>query len=84
MSKVTTKYQITIPPEVREQLGILPGTKVDIHKQGKQYVLVVNPIAELKKSGGEDSKIDKQRWFNKIRSFILHEDSLKSSLPMAL
>ena len=27
MSKVTAKYQITIPPEVREQLGILPGTK---------------------------------------------------------
>jgi len=50
MSKVTAKYQITIPPEVRKELGIVPGSEVDITKKGAQFVLVVNPIEELKKS----------------------------------
>jgi len=49
MSKVTAKYQITIPVEVRKELGIVPGSDVDIRKKGDKYVLVVNPVAELKK-----------------------------------
>lgn len=49
MSKVTAKYQITIPPEVRKELGIVPGSEVDITKKGDKYVLIVNPIIELKK-----------------------------------
>jgi AbrB family looped-hinge helix DNA binding protein len=49
MSKVTAKYQITIPPEVRKELGIIPGTKVDITRKGDRYVLIVKPINELKK-----------------------------------
>ena len=49
MSKVTAKYQITIPPEVRNELGIVPGNEVEITKQGKQYVMVVDPIKALKK-----------------------------------
>ena len=49
MSKVTTKYQITIPPEVRNELGIVPGNEVEITKQGSQFVLLVDPIKALKK-----------------------------------
>lgn len=49
MSKVTAKYQITIPLKVRKELGIVPGSEVDINKEGDQYVLIVNPINELKK-----------------------------------
>ena len=49
MSKVTAKYQITMPLEVRKELGIVPGTEVDIVKEGEKYVLVVDPIAEIKK-----------------------------------
>jgi len=49
MSRVTAKYQITIPVEVRKELGIIPGTEVDIAREGDKYVLVVNPIIELKK-----------------------------------
>jgi AbrB family looped-hinge helix DNA binding protein len=49
MSRVTAKYQITIPVEVRKKLGILPGTEVDIAKEGNKYVLIVNPIDELKR-----------------------------------
>ena len=49
MSKVTTKYQVTIPVKVRKELGILPGTEIDITKEGKKYVLVVDPIKTVKK-----------------------------------
>ena len=49
MSKVTAKYQITIPPEVRQELGIVPGSEVDITRKGDDYILVVNPVNGLKK-----------------------------------
>ncbi len=49
MSKVTAKYQITIPPEVRKDLGIIPGTEVGITRKGDRYILIVKPINELKR-----------------------------------
>lgn len=49
MSRVTAKYQITIPVEVRKELGIVPGSEVDIMKKKDKYVLIVNPVVELKK-----------------------------------
>jgi AbrB family looped-hinge helix DNA binding protein len=49
MAKVTTKYQITIPPKVRKKLGIVPGTEVDIALQGGKYVLVVDSVETVKK-----------------------------------
>ncbi len=49
MSRVTAKYQITIPISVRKELGILPGTEVDIAKEGKKYVLVVDPIEAIRR-----------------------------------
>ena len=48
LSKVTAKYQVTIPVKVRKELGIVPGTEVDIKKEGQNYVLVVDPIATVK------------------------------------
>ena len=48
MSKVTAKYQVTIPARIRKELGIIPGTDVDIAKEGDKYVLVVDPIAAVK------------------------------------
>lgn len=47
MSKVTAKYQITIPPEIRKELGIVPGAEVDIAKEGQKYVIVVDPIKSV-------------------------------------
>ena len=49
MSKVTAKYQITIPVKVRKELGIVPGSEVDITIEGDKYILIVNPINEIKK-----------------------------------
>ena len=39
-SRVTSKGQVTIPKEVRDELGLTPGTKVDFEKIGNKYVLV--------------------------------------------
>jgi AbrB family looped-hinge helix DNA binding protein len=49
LSKVTAKYQVTIPVKVRKELGIVPGTEVDITKEGQKYVLVVDPIEMVKR-----------------------------------
>jgi AbrB family looped-hinge helix DNA binding protein len=49
MSKVTAKYQITLPKRVRKDLGIVPGAQVDIVKEGKRFVLVVDPAEAIKK-----------------------------------
>lgn len=69
MSKVTAKYQITIPQSVRRELSIVPGSEVDIRKEGNQYVLVVNPIADLKKNwrGKFKSKQSSDAYINEIR-----------------
>ena len=50
MTKVRAKYQITIPPSVRKELGIIPGSQVDITRKGNDFVIVVNPIEHLKKN----------------------------------
>lgn len=49
MTKVTAKFQITLPKNVRNELGIVPGAEVDILKEGERYVLVVDPIARIRK-----------------------------------
>jgi AbrB family looped-hinge helix DNA binding protein len=49
LSKVTAKYQFTIPVKVRKELGILPGTEVDITKEGQKYVLVIDPIEAVRR-----------------------------------
>lgn len=73
MSIVTAKFQITIPPDVRTQLGIVPGSEVDIRKDGDRYVLLVDPVADLKKKwrgkfkGNESS----DEYLNKIRGEII-------------
>ncbi len=49
MSKVTAKYQVTIPVKVRKEMSIIPGTEVDIQREGQKYVLIVNPIERIRK-----------------------------------
>lgn len=49
MSKVNAKYQVTIPVKVRKELGIVPGTEVEIEKEGQKYVLLVDPIEGIKR-----------------------------------
>jgi len=48
MSKVTAKYQVTIPVDVRKELNIVPGMEVEIAKEGQRYVLIVDPIKTIR------------------------------------
>ena len=41
MTKVDSKGRIVLPKEVREQLGITPGTEVEVRKEGG--VAIVEP-----------------------------------------
>lgn len=69
MAKVTAKYQITIPPKVRKALRIVPGSEVDIQKRGSRYFLIVDPIAELKKSwrGKFKDRQTSDEYMNQVR-----------------
>ena len=73
MAKVTAKYQITIPPKVRKALRIVPGSEVDIQKKGSRYVLIVDPIAELKKNwrGKFKDKQTSDEYMNQVRGEIM-------------
>ena len=72
MSKVTAKYQITIPRAVRRELSIIPGSEIDIRKEGNRYVLVVDPIADLKKNwrGKFKNKQSSDEYINEIRGKV--------------
>lgn len=72
MSRVTAKYQLTIPREVRRELKITPGTEVDIARKGDKYILVLNPINELKKRWRGRFKNSKttDEYMNEIRGKV--------------
>ena len=72
MSKVTVKYQVTIPVNVRKDLGILPGMEVDIAKEGHKYVLVVNPIEAIKRKwrGRFKGGLKTMEYMDEIRSKV--------------
>lgn len=69
MSRVTAKYQITIPPEVRKELGIVPGSDVEIVKDKDKYILITNPIDELKKrwKGRFKDRKTSDEYINEVR-----------------
>ena len=69
MSKVTAKFQITIPMKVRKELGIVPGSEVDIAKEGKKYFLIIDPIKELRKkwTGRFRNDVTTMDYINEIR-----------------
>ena len=72
MSKVTAKYQVTIPVKIRKEMGIVPGTEVDIKKEGHKYVLVVNTIEAIKKRwrGRFKGGTETMDYINEIRGEI--------------
>ena len=72
MSRVTAKYQLTIPREVRKELKITPGTEVDIARKGDKYILILNPINELKKRWRGRFKNSKttDEYMNEIRGKV--------------
>jgi antitoxin PrlF len=51
MSRVTSKGQVTIPKEIRDELGLLPGTEVEFVRQGDQ--IQVRKLAGGRSRGDE-------------------------------
>jgi len=47
--KVTTKGQVTIPQEIRERLGIYPGTEVQFRIEGK--AVTMTPVRRAGRRG---------------------------------
>jgi AbrB family looped-hinge helix DNA binding protein len=43
MSKVTAKYQITIPPKIRRAMNIMPGVEIGFKEIDGQFFLVKTP-----------------------------------------
>jgi len=41
--KITSKGQVTIPQEIRERAGLLPGSEVEFVMSGKQVLLRKRP-----------------------------------------
>ncbi len=72
MSKVTSKYQITIPVSVRKTLGIIPGSDIDIVSKGDDFVLKANPIEDLKRTwrGKHKGKKSSDEYMTKIRGEV--------------
>lgn len=72
MSRVTAKCQITIPVKVRKELGIVPGCAVDITKKNDKYILIVNPVVELRKKWRGKFRDEKSAdaYINEIRGKV--------------
>ena len=47
--RITSKGQVTIPADIREQAGLLPNTEVDFHFDGQ--VVQIVPVASRTGSG---------------------------------
>lgn len=64
MGKVTVspKFQVVIPKEIREQIGVKAGMKLEIITIGNRMELIpIEPIKKLKGSlSGMDRKIDRE------------------------
>ena len=51
--RVTTKGQVTIPIEVREKLGIFPGTEVQFIVRGDSATMIKSGASKGRMSRGE-------------------------------
>ena len=51
--RITSKGQVTIPIEIREKAGLLPGTEVDFELDG-EGVRIVRAMAPRRKTRGQE------------------------------
>ncbi len=72
MSKVTSKFQISIPVSVRKAIGIIPGSEVNIVSKGDDFVLKVNLVEDLKRMwrGKHKSNKSSDEYMAEIRGNI--------------
>lgn len=48
---LTSKGQMTLPKDVRDDLGLKPGDKIDVVKEGKRYVLKPRTVRAIDLAG---------------------------------
>jgi AbrB family looped-hinge helix DNA binding protein len=62
ITKVSEDYQVEIPHDVREQLGITPGMEFDvIVKHGHAHLVPLRPIKEMRGfAAGIDTTVDRE------------------------
>ena len=49
MVTISPKFQVVIPKDIRQQLGLKPGQKVQaIGYEGRIELILVRPVAELR------------------------------------
>ncbi|TGK80875.1 AbrB/MazE/SpoVT family DNA-binding domain-containing protein [Leptospira montravelensis] len=60
---VSPKFQVVIPKEIREQIGVKAGMKLEMITFGNRMELIpIEPIKKLKGSlAGMDRKLDRDR-----------------------
>jgi len=64
--KVTRKYQVTIPEEVRHKIGVMIGDELLVREEGEKIVLE-RPI-DLEKLAGSWSHIEStERFMEEVR-----------------
>jgi AbrB family looped-hinge helix DNA binding protein len=62
MPKITSKGQITIPQEIRERFGFLPGTDVDVvAKEDRAFIVKSSAENRFLKWLGQGKRKNKQR-----------------------
>ncbi len=62
MVTISPKFQVVIPKEIRQKLGLKPGQKVQaIIYEGRIELILVRPVAELRGSlRGLDTTIKRE------------------------
>jgi AbrB family looped-hinge helix DNA binding protein len=66
ISRMTSKGQVTIPAEIRDQLGLMPRDSVQFALEGKR--IIVEPIkSELLKVYGSIKPVNRPEDFRAIR-----------------
>ncbi len=60
---VSPKYQVVIPKEVREKLGLSPGQKIQVVVYGDRIVLIpVRPTKQMRGFlKGLDTRVDREK-----------------------
>jgi AbrB family looped-hinge helix DNA binding protein len=71
MPRITSKGQITIPQDIRNKFGFLPGTEVDVIEEGDKALIVKsrreNRFMNWLGRGKRRSKIEIDRMVDEIR-----------------
>jgi AbrB family looped-hinge helix DNA binding protein len=66
--KITTKGQVTIPQEIRERYGLLPGTEVEFHVSGDEVRLRKIP------SGGRRGRVLVERMLGRANTRLTTDE----------